>query len=215
MILFLFLELHQLAQACFLWWDVEWLQLEAEHLGTKGLQQVEFMVAGSKAMGLYDILHVVMTWPDPLMSVVPPPKSCRWVPSPMVLHPSAQETKVAALGASEQGAPLPVPKPQGGDISIKMAPLHVNIGMPTGPIAARVRGAPRDPCLPVLPYVLMCTAPIWAQSCHVPSAPLCFLTPMPSNVMASGHISLGLQTQLKECYSSVYKKELCHSWTQM
>ena len=36
---------------------VEHLWLEAEHLETKDLQQVEFAVVRSKAKGLYDILQ--------------------------------------------------------------------------------------------------------------------------------------------------------------
>ena len=53
---FYFQGLHQLHQASILWWEVECLWLKADHLGTKGLQWVEFMVAGAKAEGLYDIL---------------------------------------------------------------------------------------------------------------------------------------------------------------
>ena len=47
------------------------LQLEVEYLRTKGLQQAEFAVAGSKAKGLYNILQGAMTQPVPLTSVVP------------------------------------------------------------------------------------------------------------------------------------------------
>ena len=103
-----------------------------------------------------------------------------------------------------RGQPYLSPNPKGGNISTEMTPLCVNIGMPTGSITAGSRGALRDPHPPMLLSVCMCTMPIWAQSCHVPSAPLCSLTPMPSNGMASRHIALGLQTQLKGCYTHVY-----------
>ena len=71
---------------------------------TNELQQVEFAVAGSEAKGLYDILQGAMTWPKPSTSVGPPLLMMyRWVPTAMILHPTAQEPK----------APSPVPKHKG------------------------------------------------------------------------------------------------------
>ena len=96
--------------------EAECLWLEAEHLGAKALQQIEFMVAGSKAKGLYDILQGAMIQPGSLMSVVPPPpKRCRWVTTTMVSYMTVQETKAAVLGTLEQGVPLacpPIPREQ-------------------------------------------------------------------------------------------------------
>ena len=112
-------------------------------------------------------------------------------------------------GASEQGSPpLHVPQSQGGDIPAEMMPLNINIGDTHWVYCHQVKGCLEwgTLILPCCHIVLMCTASIWAKSCHVPSAPLLFLTPMPSNGMASGHITLGPQTQLKECYTCMYKK---------
>ena len=78
--------------------------------------------------------------------------------------------------------------------------------MPTGSITARSRGALRDPHLPVLLSVPVCATPIWAQSYHVPFASLFSSILMPSDGMASRHIALDLQTQCKEYFTSVYKK---------
>ena len=89
--------------------------LEADCLKTKGLQQVDFVVARLKAEGLYNIPQGAISQPEPSMCVaLPPPKMHRWVPTATVLHLTAQEAKASALGALEQaGPPLPVPQPQG------------------------------------------------------------------------------------------------------
>ena len=121
---------------------------------------------------------------------------------------TAQVTEAAALGTLEQGAPLHIPQPQGGNIPAEMVSLCVNIGNAHWVYCCQVEDALRDPCLPVLPSALICAMFIWAQSCCVPSVPLLFLTPMPSNSMPSGHITLGLCIQLKECYTHIHKKEL-------
>ena len=185
----LFLQgLHQLHQARFLWQELECLE-------TWGLQQVEFAVAGSEVEGLYDILQEAMTWPEPSTSVGPPlPKRCRQVPTTTVSQPTAQEVET----------PSPVPQPQGGNIPVKMTPLCVSVGDAHWVYCCPVRGALRDPHPPMPQSVVMCTMPIWAQSCCVPSAPIHSLMLMPSNGMASGHITLDLWTQLKECYTCVY-----------
>ena len=46
-------------------------ELEAEHLEAKGLQKVEFMVARSKAEGLYDTFQGVRSQQEPSTSIGP------------------------------------------------------------------------------------------------------------------------------------------------
>ena len=124
LLLVFFQGLCQLHQASLLQQEVECLQLEAEFLETKGLQQVEFSVARSKAEGLYDILSGAMTQSELSKSVgLPLPYRCRQASAATVSCLTAQETKAAAFdpsvqkldgGASEQWSPpLPVPQSQG------------------------------------------------------------------------------------------------------
>ena len=96
-LLLFFQGLGQLYQASFLWQEVGCLWLEAEHLETKGLQQVEFVVAKSKVEDLYAILQEAMTWPEPSTSVgLPLPRgtggcplqwSHAWLPKRPKLQP--------------------------------------------------------------------------------------------------------------------------------
>ena len=173
----------------FLWQEVESLQLEAECLGIKGLQQVEFAVARSKAKGLYDILQGAMIQPEPLISMVLPlPKRHRWVLTAMVLHPTAQKTEAAVLDTSEWGPSLTCAQPQGGDIPAEMTPLHINVGDTHQVYCCQVGGCPEGP---PSSYATIC-----AHVCHThldmklssPLYPFTFLTPMPSYGMVSGHI---------------------------
>ena len=88
LLLLFFQGLCQLHQASYLWQKVECLWLEVECLETKGLQKGEFLVARSKAKGLYNILHVARTQPEPSTSVdPPPPKKCRLVSTATVSSP--------------------------------------------------------------------------------------------------------------------------------
>ena len=184
--LLVFFQGHcQLHQASFLWREVEHLQLEAECLQTKGHQQVVFAVARLKAKDLYDILWEVMTQPELSMSVgLPPPKKCRQAPTATVSWPAPQETVAVVLNPSVQklegvhqnkGALSYLsPNPKGVRYLLRWHPYVSMYGMPTGSIAARWRGALREPHPPMPPSALMCTTSIWAWSCHVPSAPLPF-----------------------------------------
>ena len=107
-------------------------------------------------------------------------------------------------GAWEQGGPpLPIPQPQGAVYPLRWHPYMSTWGTPTRSIIAGLRGSLRDPCPSMPPSALMCAVPIWPWSCHVPSALLPSLLLMPSNGMASGHIALGFQIQLKECYTNM------------
>ena len=144
---------------------------------------------------------------------LPLPKRHRWVPTAMVSHLTAQETEAAALDPSVQKLEghirtrepsLPCPQAQGGNIPTEMTPLHVNIEDAHWVYHCWVMGCPEGPsssCATICPHV-----------CHIhlgmklsyPLCPITFLILMPSNGMAGGHLSLGLRTQLKECYTYVY-----------
>ena len=89
---------------------------------SKGLQKIEFAVAGSQAKSLYDILQVSRTWPQPSMSGgLPLPKRHRCVPTTMASSLTAQELQATAsdLSAQEHGATALDPTAQGfkGDMS--------------------------------------------------------------------------------------------------
>ena len=188
----------KLHQASFLLWEVE-------HLETKGFHQV---VCGGQIGGQGPVQHPLrhhdlatafhVCWPA-----------------------SAQEAQVGTycnglVPYSPRGCSyLTCPPTPRGDIPTEMTPLCVNIRDAHWLCCCQVKGAWRDLAPPMSPSVLMCITPISAQSCHVCFAPLHSLIPMPSDGMASGHITLDLQTLLKECYTSIYKKELCHSWICM
>ena len=135
----------------------------------------------------------------------------------MALHLTAQETEAATLDPSVQepgghigiGEPsLPVPQLKGGNILTRMIPLHVNVGDAHWVYHCWVEGSLRDPCPPMHHINL-------GMKLSCPLCPITFLTLMPSNNMASRHITLGFQTQCKEYYTHMYIKKNCYSETLM
>ena len=104
----------QLWWANFLWWEAHHLWLEADCLEAEGLEQIESVIAGSEAEGLYDLLQGAITQTDMSAFVgLLLPKRHKWAATAMVLGPTAKESKTVATdplvlkpegGASEQGA---------------------------------------------------------------------------------------------------------------
>ena len=144
------------------------------------------------------ILWGAMTWPDLSTSACSPPsKRHRWVHTAMVSCPTAQEAKV----------PPSVPQPLGYDLPTKIIPLHINIRGPHWVYHWEVKGCPEGPS----PY----HAAICSIMHHVhlgmkltcSFCPTMFFNTNAIGGMASGHITLGLQTPLKKSYTSTQKRE--------
>ena len=188
------------------------------HLEISGLQQMEFVVSGSEAEGLYDFLLGAMTQPDLSKPVgPPPPKRHMQVPTTTVLIPSTQEPKATVSGPLIQEPkgvhwngvpPNQFPNPRRPLYPLKWHLYASSLMTSSRSTAAGLRGAQGDPWSLMPPYAPLCTKPIWAWSYHVPPVPVLFSISMPSDSMASRCIGLGLQTHLKGClYSYVHKKE--------
>ena len=68
--------------------------LEANHLEAKGLQQIEFAVAGLATEGLYDLIPGAVAQVDLSVSVgLPLPKKQNWVAKATISGPTAQESE--------------------------------------------------------------------------------------------------------------------------
>ena len=120
----------------------------------------------------------------------------------MVSSPTAQESEVI------------FPKPERG-VSVQRALLYPPLNLrrkqyqlewtlyksmwaiPSESTAVILRDVQKDLWPPKQLYLLTCTRPIWAQNCDVHHVPAPFSTLMPSIIMASGCILLGLQIQFK------------------
>ena len=126
---------------------------------------------------------VHICWPTP-------DQEAQQVPIAMVMCLTAQETKV----------PLLIPWPLGSDLPTEMLPMHINIGNAHWVYCCQAKGCPEGHS--------SSHAAIYSHVHHTllgtkPSAPPCFLRLTSSGSIASGHITLGLPTQLKKGYTSI------------
>ena len=67
-------------------------------------------------------------------------------------------------------------------------------------MAARQRGALKDPHPPGPPSIPMCVTPIWARNYHILFVLSLFLILMPSHGMTSGHIELTFNALTRVLY---------------
>ena len=117
----------------------------------------------------------------------PLPKRQKWAATATVACLTAQESEAIT------------PKPEGGtsvskeEIPAEMEPLRLYVGNIKQVYCCQVEGTQRDPKLLEQLSAHMCIEPIWALNCCVPPVPTPFSILMPSDIMASGHIPLGLQ----------------------
>ena len=112
-----------------------------------------------------------------------------WFPSPREVHQSRDPS-------------LSIPQSKEVAIPAGMEPLWINMGNTKWFYCCWVKGCPGGPSISHAAICShMCQAHLGTKlSC--PFCPRTFLTLMPSDVIASGYIPLGLQTPFKECSCS-------------
>ena len=95
------------------------------------------------------------------------------------------------------------PKPLGGNIPAEMTSLYIKVGDAHWVYCCWVKGCPEGPSSS---HAAICSHMHHTHLGMKLTCSLCpamFLTLMPSDGMASRHITLGPQIQLKECHTSV------------
>ena len=151
----------------------------------KRLQKIKLMMPRSKAQDFCDIVEAARTlepstYGDPFL-----PQRQRIIPSATASDLPAQEH---VEGMPEQGASLlPPPKHIAADIPADIAPICINVGDTQWVHCCLAEGCSEEPSTShATQSVLMCTVPIWAQTCCAPCAQS-FLILMAWSGMVIGH----------------------------
>ena len=113
-----------------------WLEQDAQHLETEGLEKVEAAVAGSETEGFYGLLNRAIVHSS--ISSAPPPKKAHHIPSTTVSCLSPKEPtgvipKVSdpAVRIAEQALEVASPAASSASeeaLCTNMQPLHIQLG---------------------------------------------------------------------------------------
>ena len=163
--LFLFLQgLRLLRCVSSLCEEAQWLEAEAQHLETKGLEKLEMAVAGSEVEGFYRLLRGAMLHSS-VSSAQPPPKKVCHSPSATISHLPPQESqKPKASGPTKQAlesTSVTAPSVPEGEILANMQPLCIQLRALREfiDIRLRVAGRAHQPLMP--PFVHTCEECTW------------------------------------------------------
>ena len=132
-----------------------WLEQEAQHLKTEGLEKVQVALAGSEAEGFYGLLRGAIAHSS--ISSAPPPKKACHILSTTVSHPPPQEPigvipKVSNPAARIAEQALEVASPAASSASEEalptdMQPLHIQLGGIKQVYRCQVEGCKEGPSI--------------------------------------------------------------------